>query len=412
MNKGKNRDHINAKDMADEGVLKIRYLLNEMKQAISFASYSHLYQKAMLNNAVWYKWQNSHINGFLNKSAAIARTSAKNLKNAINDMAVRLSLTPEQTKKLESDVMQGANSVYTGAIQQHRAIVASVGATIPPYGYDDVDRLITSTRTPPLIDEISKMIQHKPVGNYGVVKYYRNDGTEVNMTWEAYIERKVRTEIQQEISSNMQAYGHQTGMIFYLCSYFGDCAKDHADFQGKIYFDADWRDNIEDSELAQQIEQYIQSNNLMSVQAVTTEDPWLTTRPNCRHYFQFVPVEDVLNVHSNKDLNNLREDNNMNYDGQYNPEKYEALQAQRHNERKIREFKEKARVAELELAALPDGSDVSLLEKKKETITHYEAKIKQYQHDQRELMKKYDNLSRDYRREKIGDIYDIGVKNK
>lgn len=410
MNKGRKKDHINAKDMADEGVLKIRYLLNELKQSINFASYSHLYQQSDQTNIVWYKWQNSHLKGFLNKAAAIARLSAKDLKKATQDVSASLNLTAEQTKQLEADVMNGANAVYTGAIQGHKAIVARVGAVIPPYGYEDIDREIVSKRTPPLIDEITNMIKHKPVGSYGTVKYQRGDGTDVNMSWEAYIERKVRTEIQQEISSNMQAYGYQAGQIFYLCSYYGDCAKDHADFQGKIYFDADWRDNVDDEELKKEIEAYIYQNNLMSVQAVTTQDPWLTTRPNCRHYFQFVSIEDVLGVKTKKDLNNLREDNDLNYNGSYNPEKYEKLQEQRYNERKIREFKEKTRIAELELAALPDGTDVSVLNKKKEVITGFESKVKEYQAEQRKLMKQYDNLSRDYKREQIGDIYNLGVK--
>ena len=52
---------------------------------------------------------------------------------------------------------------------------------------------------------------------------------------------KTRTDIQNEIANNMIAAGEQAGVIFYMAAYFGDCAKDHVDYQGKIYYDKDWK---------------------------------------------------------------------------------------------------------------------------------------------------------------------------
>ena len=412
MNKGKGRDHINAKDMADEAVLRIRYLLDELKQSLNFASYKRLYQESSETNAVWYKYQNSHLNAFYNDCGYIARAMNKKLNSAINQVSTGLMLTIEQQDLLRADVMQAANGVYNGVLGQHNAIVASI-AVAPSNTQPTGQRVIKSSRLPPVHQEITHMIHNKPVGSYGVVQYQRTgpNGTQqnVNMSWEAYIERKVRTEIQQEISTNMQAYGYQAGIVFYIAAFFGDCADDHAPYQGRIYYDQDWRDNIEDDALARRIDDYITSHNLMSVQQVTSDDPWLTTRPNCRHYFQFIGIDEVLEIENDKQLEEKRDEMDLNYNGSYKPEKYEALQEQRFNERKIREFKEDVRVAELELAALPPGTSVDILEQKKKDITYYENKVKEYQAHQRDLIKKYDNLSRDYNREKIGDIYDLGA---
>lgn len=89
-------------------------------------------------------------------------------------------------------------------------------------------------------------------------------------------------------SSSMQA------RIFYLCSWHGDCAQDHVDWQGKLYYDRFWRRHVKDRETQIRVLDFIQSTGMMSLQWVTNKPVWLITRPNCRHYFEQVTIKEAL----------------------------------------------------------------------------------------------------------------------
>lgn len=81
--------------------------------------------------------------------------------------------------------------------------------------------------------------------------------------------------------------------IFYLCSSHINPAKDHADWEGKIYVHEDWADRIS-PEFHSQVAAYIRNHDVRTVQWVTGEPVWLIYRPNCKHYFTPVSVEEVL----------------------------------------------------------------------------------------------------------------------
>ena len=86
----------------------------------------------------------------------------------------------------------------------------------------------------------------------------------------------------------------ETG-IFYLCSTHENPAKDHADWEGKVYVHEDWAERIgDDVSLASRIRAYIRNHKTKTVQWVTGEPVWLITRPNCKHYLTEVSVEEVL----------------------------------------------------------------------------------------------------------------------
>lgn len=85
----------------------------------------------------------------------------------------------------------------------------------------------------------------------------------------------------------------ESGSIFYLCSSHINPAKDHADWEGKIYVDEDWMDKCEDSD-KKRIAAYIRNHKIVSVQWVTGAPVWLVYRPNCKHYLIPVSVDEVL----------------------------------------------------------------------------------------------------------------------
>lgn len=94
---------------------------------------------------------------------------------------------------------------------------------------------------------------------------------------------------------------HADPYIFFLASEHSDCAKDHLDYQGKIYITSGWKNYIDNKERIAEVEEYIQKNNIKTYEWVIFEPVWLVTRPNCRHYFRQCKISEVLGKHP-KDL--------------------------------------------------------------------------------------------------------------
>lgn len=104
--------------------------------------------------------------------------------------------------------------------------------------------------------------------------------------------------------------------IFYLCSAHKDCAKDHLDFQGKIYVSEDWEARCLDGDQAR-IRAYIKNHKIQTIEWVVGDPVYMTTRPNCRHYFIKMDVEEVLSNSVNKMLKQhhmIRERVNLTYE--------------------------------------------------------------------------------------------------
>ena len=81
--------------------------------------------------------------------------------------------------------------------------------------------------------------------------------------------------------------------IFYLCSFHKDCAADHLDYQGKIYVSEDWEARCMDYD-RRRIATYIKNHDIQTIEWVLGEPVYMTTRPNCRHYFVNLSVDEVL----------------------------------------------------------------------------------------------------------------------
>lgn len=97
--------------------------------------------------------------------------------------------------------------------------------------------------------------------------------------------------IKLEVNRNRH---YENPRVFYLASSHNDCAKDHADYQGKIYIDEKWQSLIKNEELKDEIKKYVSKNNVKTFQWVIGKPVWFITRPNCRHYMKSLTTEDVL----------------------------------------------------------------------------------------------------------------------
>lgn len=99
-------------------------------------------------------------------------------------------------------------------------------------------------------------------------------------------------ERSRDLDSSSRAYSP-----FFLCSSHPKPAKDHADWEGKMYYDADWEQHIPSPDQdhdADRIRAYIRNHKLRSVQWVVGPPVYLVTRRNCKHFFTNIPLEEVL----------------------------------------------------------------------------------------------------------------------
>ena len=108
-------------------------------------------------------------------------------------------------------------------------------------------------------------------------------------------------------SAGSSSEGDESGEYtpFFICSYHENCAKDHAPYQGKIYYDEDWHQYIPESDPNRaKIEAWIQNHQAKSLQWVTGPEGgvYMTTRPNCKHFFRSIPIEAVLSSSARKIL--------------------------------------------------------------------------------------------------------------
>lgn len=261
--------------------------------------------------------------------------------------------------------------------------------------YDNsVNKIYQMQKTKPLFEAIYKQTQ---IGIDKGMKIVYKDGRK--MSFKSYMEMNVRTTLRQESNDYLFQTSKRNKVVFYIASYFGDCAYDHKDYQGKYYYDKNWKSFGYDDKTTKQISDTISKYNMKSYQSVVEHEPYLTTRPNCRHQLRPVVLDDIFNKSSNEVLKEYGITKTT-----YHDKNYKLLQEQRYNERKIRNFKTKLEQDQ----ALYDANPEPRL---KEKIVKDKQLIKAWQSRQTKLIKDNDFLKRDYRREDNKVIVnDLGAK--
>lgn len=349
----------------------------------------------------WYKRKIGSLTAFQRDLHKIILEGNKRLKNELKESQTDVMLTIAQVNELVGGMNQSASQMYKVSVDMYRQLTAKIYAE-------------TKSTTKTLQEIIS--LNQKGITNVGVVEY--DDGSK--RTYDSYMEMKVRTDIHHDIAENMIKSGAATGIAFYLCSYYGDCAEDHADYQGKIYIDENWRSIIpEDKHSA--VEDYIDANKILTMQEVMDDKPYLTTRPNCRHFFQAISTDVALGLTSEKELNEQREKMGINANGKYDPDNYKALQQQRAYERQIRGIKaEKLQQQALLGHAVKTGDKEAQMAAERQIANCNRAlygytdsdgeKHPGYFKQQRELMDEYPALQRNHQREQVGFSMNLGIR--
>lgn len=248
-------------------------------------------------------------------------------------------------------------------------------------------------------DELKQSIVSETQRNIadGLKVTYRNGRT---VGYKEYMEMATRTTIQREIGSSQLSSGERAGVVFYIVNHFADCADDHADYQGKIYYDERWRTFGYDEKDTSRIETIIRAKRMLGVQTVRDGTPYLTTRPNCRHTFTPISIEQA----GGKPADIVREMKLSS--GSYREGNYEATVKQRYNERQIRFYKNRMEQNEKINGILGGDALANQLQGDKMLVRKWQAR-------QRDLINKNPVLARDYRRETAKTvIFDLGAVAK
>lgn len=379
----KKLEHIQVKDNGIKLSKKIGDALAATKQVIEKRYFEGLLKASDETSMVRYKIaQNNAFRKFQEDSASIVKKAKTEVKTTLQEDKT-VNLNKGQVKAISKEVDKGLLTLQQDAIREYQKTLNTI-----VYKVHAADELK---------EQLAKHIESGL--NIGVV--YK-DGK--NYSFDSYFEMKARTEIQKDIGENMVSTGQESGVVFYISAYFGDCAPDHAELNGKLFCDEKW-ESMAPKDRIDEIRDYIESNKIMTVQEAMGEPYYYTTRPNCRHYFQYISIDEVLGAKTQKDVNELRQERDLNFGGKYQPDKYKALQQQRQNERKIRAEKGNMQSLELQKQLEPDNKKLQM------KINNSKSNIKSYQKAQRELEKKYSNIVRRYDREKLGNRVTLGEED-
>lgn len=229
--------------------------------------------------------------------------------------------------------------------------------------------------------------------------------TQSGRSWgfKEYMEMRVRTDLSHEVGRLQLETGGEAGRVFYICNVFEDSADDHAPFQGKYYYDMRYKSFGFNDETIKLIEDGIRRLKIMPMQYVRENKPYLTTRPNCRHAFTPVSIEQALNISGIEMAKSLGI-----VTGTYRDSKYQATQQLRLMERNIRKHKFNWKIYNEGIvnATTDDEREAFINLKNKEY-----AKYRRWQTARKNFVEKHGNLEVDYRREARSKILnDMGVK--
>jgi len=196
------------------------------------------------------------------------------------------------------------------------------------------------------------MLEKSHINDYTRVQIYKDERKRIGEEKQAFIDK--------DIINN-----RANKKIFYLCSSHDDCAKDHKNYQGKLYVDANWQS------ICPEAKDFINKHKIKTYQWVINKPVWLLTRPHCRHYMTSLTLNEVLNNSVNDLINKydmhrkigLRSDNQT-----MNSKNKDALQM-------INAYNDRLRLHNELLAIRPNDYLRSLIDKDKTLIRKWQKQL-------------------------------------
>lgn len=146
----------------------------------------------------------------------------------------------------------------------------------------------------------------------GDPKYWSLDSTIgstvklMNKLERSQIRRTKESKLKQGLKDNRD---QNIPIIFYLCSWHDYCADGHQDYEGKLYVDKYWKSSMETHNellwMIPGITAYIRNHKVQTIQGITHGEPYLVTRPHCKHFF--IPIDTFTVLTSS--LNAIKREN-------------------------------------------------------------------------------------------------------
>ena len=107
-------------------------------------------------------------------------------------------------------------------------------------------------------------------------------------------ERAKEEEIRKWLKGARDAEGMGAPGTFFLLSWHGDSAEDHAPYQGRVYYAEGWEKAIADPGDRAKVALSIARKGIKSFQWVVGPPVYMVTRPYCRHYFRPISAKEAL----------------------------------------------------------------------------------------------------------------------
>lgn len=227
----------------------------------------------------------------------------------------------KQTNNLKKVRNQYVATVYYGII--HRKTMKQIHEDIKKITISNNNEGITYTRT--MEDYALKLLKHNKrkaditfamdvepfiIAEWLFKRFQQEKVFTTTNTLAYEYAQKQEEKAKEEVIKDIEERAYNEKKVFYLCSKHNDCALDHIDYQGKIYVDERWESIIKDDALKGEIANYVIMNNIQTFQWVIGRPVWMTTRPNCRHFFKLLDNKEVL---KSKNINRLLKKNKMYY---------------------------------------------------------------------------------------------------
>ncbi len=318
---------------------------------------------------------------------------AEALQNELAEIYANILLNPKikasSVEEAYKVLQNNTKSLFTTALQEFSDIDAEVSknaSKLINQSYRGVRRIMKIDD-----DEKVKEYLHRITGNQlkenNKIAY--KDGRQVG--FKEYVEMATRTRIQHQLLEQTKELGVETMQLFYVCDTYSDCANDHLDYQGKLYYDATvWKKVPRDNPYYKTL-QYAIGKCKASVEDVTTKKPYLLTRPNCRHRLIPISIDDVVDLPIKQILKNNKADKG-NYKDSVIKRNYDDSQKQRRYEYAVRTAKRNFAINE---KAYKETGDEFYL--KRMNANRYSIRLNQK--NLRTLISRNTTLKRDYRRE-------------
>lgn len=382
------------KNKIDKYIDLLNQEYDELENTLKLISVAFLFE-SIKKPQQWKQYQRDNIDKFNAKIKDFGKKQLTKINDKLETtflLAYALTtnqklLQDDERKELSINVNAKINELINNGKKQNEVMVANLISKVSDNQINIINSVnpdvLRLDNTEELYKQLTKVIDTSGVKD-GLKVVYKNQRV---VDWKVYMEMNVRTTMSNEITEWQVSSGKNSKVVFYICSQHSDCADDHINYQGKIYYDKDYVSFNIDGKLKNKIADFIQSKKLKSIQEVKDGEPYLTTRPNCRHYFQPVSIDDVLKKDTTTILNDLK----MNK-GKGDSEQYDNLVQQRYNERQIRKWKSKMQQYEIENKSFNT-------EYSQKRLAYAKSKVKDWQKQQREFLKGKDYLERDYDRE-------------